>query len=102
MLSSKATILNGWWVIVPWMFHHIEYHCQVMIERIHYILGFLSPGSSMKVEEQTAFQHSLLVVVPLKDFQAILAMMNGCTVISTHDWLRRLNSLMTIIDSGQT
>jgi len=42
----------------------------------------------MKIEDQTAFKHSLLVL--LKDFQAIMAVMNGCTG-QTYDSATDLN-----------
>jgi len=37
--SLKATILNGWWVIAPWMFHPIEHQYQVSRLSLTWILN---------------------------------------------------------------
>ena len=47
MISLKATALNGWWVIAPWSFHHIQHQCQVMIAMIHHIVGCVVPETWM-------------------------------------------------------
>ena len=39
MVSLKATILNGWWVIAPWMFHPIEHQYQVSRLSLTWILN---------------------------------------------------------------
>ena len=84
LISLKVTTLNGWCFIATCSFYHIQH--------------LNTEWRLQKREEHSAFHHSLLLL--LKDCQAGLAMMNGWTVIPTHD-LRRLNKLMTIIDSGQ-